>query len=84
MKLHEKTRAGRPLRLAVPLVGLLLVLSAASAAAPGSSDLKITKTDSPDPVRVGATLSYLIGVEDLGPQTATGVTVTDSLPKSVD
>jgi uncharacterized repeat protein (TIGR01451 family) len=60
------------------------MLATASAAAPGSSDLRITKTDSPDPVRVGATLTYTIGVEDLGPQTATGVKVTDSLPKGVD
>lgn len=55
-----------------------------SAAQPGSTNLKITKSDSPDPVRVGANLTYTIGVENLGPSPATGVTVTDNLPKIVD
>lgn len=70
-------------------VALLAVVAAAiptitSAAAPGSSDLRITKTDSPDPVRVGSQLTYTIGVENRGPEPATGVTVTDNLPKTVD
>jgi len=55
-----------------------------SAAQPGSSNLKITKSDSPDPVRVGSQLTYTIGVVNLGPSPATGVTVTDDLPKGVD
>lgn len=55
-----------------------------SAAPPGSANLKITKTDSPDPVRVGARLTYTIAVENLGPSPATGVTVFDNLPKNVD
>jgi uncharacterized repeat protein (TIGR01451 family) len=55
-----------------------------SAAEPGSSNLRIAKSDSPDPVRVGAQLTYTIGVENLGLSPATGVTVTDNLPKDVD
>jgi uncharacterized repeat protein (TIGR01451 family) len=55
-----------------------------SAAPPGSTDLGITKTDSPDPVNVGSTLTYTIQVQNLGPDAATGVTVTDQLPKGVD
>ena len=55
-----------------------------TAAPPGSANLKITKTDAPDPVRVGSSLTYTIKVEDLGPSAATGVTVTDDLPKGVD
>jgi uncharacterized repeat protein (TIGR01451 family) len=55
-----------------------------AAPAPGSADLRITKTDSPDPVRVGATLTYAIKVENLGPDAATGVVVTDTLPRTVD
>ncbi|HEX7196368.1 MAG TPA: hypothetical protein VF364_05990, partial [Candidatus Limnocylindria bacterium] len=51
---------------------------------PGSSNLRVTKSDSPDPVRVGAQLTYTIGVENLGPTPATGVTVTDHLPRDVD
>ncbi|HEU4739923.1 MAG TPA: hypothetical protein VFS54_12700 [Solirubrobacterales bacterium] len=55
-----------------------------SAAQAGSANLKITKADSPDPVRVGAGLTYTIGVENLGSSPASGVTVTDNLPKGVD
>src|SRR5207253_3922478 len=57
----------------------------AGAAAPaGSANLKIAKADSPGPVRVGSSLTYAIGVENLGPAAASGVTVTDNLPKGVD
>jgi len=49
--------------------------------APGDiADLGIAKSDSPDPVFVGAALTYAIQVTNLGPQEATGVTVTDELP----
>lgn len=61
------------------------VFSGLGAAAPQSTaNLKIAKSDSPDPVRVGSELTYTIGVEDLGPSPASGVTVTDNLPKNVD
>lgn len=79
--------------LARPLAGLILGVVAltamasvevSSAAPAGSSDLKITKADSPDPARVGSSLAYAIGVQNLGPAPATGVTVTDNLPKGVD
>jgi uncharacterized repeat protein (TIGR01451 family) len=56
---------------------------AATAAPAASTDLAITKADSPDPVRVGASLTYSIGVENHGPLAASG-TVTDPLPKGVD
>lgn len=48
-----------------------------------SSDLSITKTDSPDPITVGQNLTYIINVSNNGPSTATGVTVTDTLPGTV-
>jgi uncharacterized repeat protein (TIGR01451 family) len=49
--------------------------------APGDiADLGVAKSDSPDPVFVGAVLTYAIQVTNLGPQGATGVTVTDELP----
>jgi uncharacterized repeat protein (TIGR01451 family) len=72
-----------------PAMGALVLAafvfaSVGSAAQPGSANLRITKTDSPDPVRVGANLAYTIGVENLGPDPATGVTVTDNLPRGVD
>ena len=68
---------------ALLLAGFVLAGSG-SAAQPGTANLKITKSDSPDPVRVGSQLTYTIGVENLGPSPATGVTVTDNLPKNVD
>jgi uncharacterized repeat protein (TIGR01451 family) len=74
--------------MALPIAILLLIAAvfagAGSAAPPGSANLKITKSDSPDPVRLGGTLTYRIGVENLGPSPATGVTVTDNLPAGVD
>jgi uncharacterized repeat protein (TIGR01451 family) len=64
---------------------LALALASIGAAAPtDSADLKIVKADSPDPVNVGATLTYTIDVENLGPEPATDVTVTDRLPQGVD
>jgi len=69
-----------------PIAALLIAgfaANAGSAAPSDSANLKITKTDSPDPVRVGANLTYTISVENLGPSPASGVTVTDNLPKSV-
>ena len=66
------------------LLAAFVFAGAGSAAAPGTANLKVTKTDSPDPARVGAGLTYTIGVENLGPSPATGVTVTDNLPKGVD
>ncbi len=52
---------------------------------PSNVDLSITKSDSPDPVRAGDTLTYSIGVKHNGPATtdASGVTVTDTLPVGV-
>jgi uncharacterized repeat protein (TIGR01451 family) len=50
----------------------------------GSADLAISKLDSPDPVGVGSSLTYTIQVQNLGPDPASGVTVTDELPKDVD
>ncbi len=43
-------------------------------------DLAIIKADSPDPVVAGGSLTYTLSVVNNGPSTATGVTVTDTLP----
>jgi uncharacterized repeat protein (TIGR01451 family) len=84
----QREKPARPLWRTLPIVVLLiaaLALANVGSAAPGdSSNLRITKTDSPDPVRVGGQLTYAIGVENLGPAPATGVTVTDNLPNGVD
>jgi uncharacterized repeat protein (TIGR01451 family) len=45
------------------------------------ADLSVTKTDSPDPAKSGAILTYTIVVRNNGPLTATGVSLVDSLPK---
>jgi uncharacterized repeat protein (TIGR01451 family) len=76
----------------VPLTALLVaafaaVLLSAPAAdtAPGdTADLAVTKTDAPDPVLVGSPLTYTIQVSNLGPQEASGVTLTDRLPSHAD
>lgn len=85
-KIHLRSMYGERLAwllAVVPFIVLVLV-GVGSAAVPGSSDLRIAKTDIPDPVNVGSTLTYTIQVENLGPDAATGVTVTDPLPKGVD
>jgi uncharacterized repeat protein (TIGR01451 family) len=68
-------------------IAAMLVLSLAdigSAAKAGTADLAISKGDNPDPVSVGTALTYTIGVQNLGPDSANKVTVTDQLPKGVD
>jgi uncharacterized repeat protein (TIGR01451 family) len=87
---RRRPRLGRWELLAAVLVvaGLLaLLLTAGHAEGQGpalSADLAVTQTDSPDPVRTERTLTYEITVNDLGPDAATNVVVTDKLPSSVD
>jgi uncharacterized repeat protein (TIGR01451 family) len=45
-----------------------------------AADLSLTKSDSPDPVTVGRTLTYTLMATNGGPSAATGVSVTDDLP----
>jgi uncharacterized repeat protein (TIGR01451 family)/CSLREA domain-containing protein len=47
------------------------------------ADLEISKADSPDPVTVGDNLTYTITVINNGPDPATNVVVTDTLPSGV-
>ena len=49
-----------------------------------SADLALSKSDSPDPVTVGGVLTYALRASNLGPDDATNVTVTDTLPASVE
>ncbi|MGH2975251.1 MAG: hypothetical protein ACRDLL_10350 [Solirubrobacterales bacterium] len=85
---HRLRRDGlaKALLGALSIVALLAAnfANVGSAAQPASSNLQITKSDSPDPVYVGAQLTYAIGIENRGPAPATGVTVTDNLPNGVD
>ncbi len=47
------------------------------------ADVSLTATAAPDPVNVGDVLTYAATVGNLGPQTATGVTLDFHLPSSV-
>jgi uncharacterized repeat protein (TIGR01451 family) len=47
------------------------------------ADLSVAKTDSPDPVASGGTLTYTIQVTNLGPSGSSGMTLTDTLPAGV-
>jgi uncharacterized repeat protein (TIGR01451 family)/fimbrial isopeptide formation D2 family protein len=48
--------------------------------APTDADLLIVKTDAPDVAVAGTNVSYTLLATNRGPTTATGVTVTDTLP----
>ncbi|MFN2590488.1 MAG: S8 family serine peptidase, partial [Actinomycetota bacterium] len=49
----------------------------------GVSDLSLTKTASPEPVRVGTTLTYTLTAHNDGPDPAAQVKVVDTLPSGV-
>jgi uncharacterized repeat protein (TIGR01451 family) len=82
----SKTRTLVPTTLlALAAFAAALLFSPPAQPAPGDiADLAVTKTDSPDPVEVGETLTYSIQVTNLGPQKATDVVVTDRLPNRTD
>ncbi|VVB72595.1 Uncharacterised protein [uncultured archaeon] len=48
------------------------------------SDLALTMTTTPNPVPAGGLFNYILTVTNRGPDTATGVTLEDFLPSSVD
>lgn len=50
---------------------------------PGGADLAIVKTDSADPVTAAAQFSYTLTVRNLGPEAASGVRVSDTLPAAL-
>lgn len=54
-----------------------------SCTAQGQADLSVTKSASADPVGVRSALIYTLAATNLGPQQATGVTLTDTLPAGV-
>lgn len=71
----------------VVLCGMLAFAGGAIAAqppAPGAADLSIVKSDSPDPVQAGQTLTYMITVSNVGPDAAQNVVVTEKLPAGTE
>lgn len=46
---------------------------------PASADVSIAKSDAPDPISIGDSLTYTIDVTNAGPSTAEAVTVVDTL-----
>jgi uncharacterized repeat protein (TIGR01451 family) len=48
-----------------------------------AADLVLTNTAAPNPVAQGQDLNYTLTVTNLGPSTATSVTITDALPADV-
>jgi uncharacterized repeat protein (TIGR01451 family) len=84
--LGARIRGPRLFAIAGALAGVLaLVLingPGGASAAPGPTDLAVSKGDSPDPVAAGARLTYTIQVRNQGAGDATGVTVTDPLSAS--
>ena len=60
------------------LLGGALMMAAGSAFA--ASNLVVNQTDNPDPGAAGGNFAYTIDVTNSGPDTATGVTLADTLP----
>ena len=67
----------------VAAAAALLHVEYSSGPLPPQADLSITKTDSADPVNAGDNLSYTVTVTNNGPDPATNVVVTDTLPAGV-
>ncbi|MEK6776779.1 MAG: MopE-related protein [bacterium] len=49
----------------------------------GCTDLSLSITDSPDPVKTGSALTYTVTVTNIGPSSGTGVVATNTLPNGV-
>jgi uncharacterized repeat protein (TIGR01451 family) len=74
----------RPARsvLAIVAAGAILAFPQAAPAQAASADLAVDKADAPDPAVSGSPITYVVTVENNGPDTATDVEVEDVLPLS--
>src|SRR3954447_8259736 len=66
------------------LASLAIAMLVPASAKAATADLAAAKSDNPDPVAVDAVLTYTIAVTNLGPGSASGVTLTDDLDSHVD
>jgi uncharacterized repeat protein (TIGR01451 family) len=66
------------------LVAVVTALVATAGASPVTADVSLTKSDSPDPVNEGGTLTYTLRVANAGTGVATNTRVTDDLDSQVD
>jgi uncharacterized repeat protein (TIGR01451 family) len=82
----KQARRPRLFGAASVFIGLLVLvaLNPSGAAAAVGTDLSITKSDNPDPLTAGNDITYTIQVQNQGPNNASNVVVTDSLPVDVD
>jgi len=67
------------IRIAAALTFVMLLAGPVQAGVP-VADLSVTKTDSPDPVLAGSNVTYTITVQNLGPQDANNVALSDAVP----
>jgi uncharacterized repeat protein (TIGR01451 family) len=74
-----KTLSARSGRLGVFVIGKLVQ----SVPSPGVANLRVTLTDSSDPITAGNNLTYTVTVANDGPQAATEVMLKDSLSPDV-
>jgi uncharacterized repeat protein (TIGR01451 family) len=63
---------------------ILIDLSGVGVVTPQEADLALTKADWPDPAKIDSELTYTITVTNLGPGTASEITMTDKLPSRIE
>jgi uncharacterized repeat protein (TIGR01451 family) len=78
------TRLFLRILIVAALAGAITSLPAAAPGQEAGADISVSKTDSPDPVSVGADLTYTITVRNDGPAPAPGVRVVDALALTLD
>jgi uncharacterized repeat protein (TIGR01451 family) len=78
------TRLFLRILIVAALAGAITSFPAAAPGQEAGADVSVAKTDSPDPVSVGADLTYTITVRNDGPAPAPGVHVVDALALTLD